>query len=86
MDKIEWGSKDPVKCIERMFVGNGPPPQKRYDRIPIKLYASQKDTKVNPQVSPIRFCNFLFRRVFSYKANRFLVDKIYQNALVWEKE
>merc|ERR1711990_397881 len=29
MDKIEWGTKDPVKCIERMFVGNGPPPQKR---------------------------------------------------------
>ena len=30
MDKVEWGSKDPVKCIERMFVGNGPPPRKRY--------------------------------------------------------
>ena len=35
MDKIEWGSKDPVKCIERMFVGNGPPPQKRYAHHPI---------------------------------------------------
>ena len=71
MDKIEWGSKDPVKCIERMFVGNGPPPQKRYDRIPIKLYASQKDTKVNPRPLLSDFAIFFLDAFFLTKLTRF---------------